>query len=282
MVQRVLLKRCLRSAPVVSKSISIRLTTTRNINVNVATATATRNFNSIGTTCTNNYNSYQIKNTKNHNQQQQQQRFKSFQSTYPVYNDETPTAAEPKAATPPATPTEDEVIPDYQNPLHHNDPENQKIFFEDFDENETPEMIPLPPIDDGSGNVVAAPHLHDLADEILKLSMYEMKELVDQVADHFGIEEGEDDDMGLGGGGGEVEEEVKEEKTAFDLKLTGFDAKSKIKVIKEVRAMTGLGLKEAKELVEGAPKTVMKDIKMEEAEALKAKIEAVGGTVEID
>lgn len=216
-------------------------------------------------------------NTKNHNQQQ---RYKSFQSTYPVYNDETtPTAAEPKAATP----TEDDVIPEFQNPLHHNDPENKKIFFEDFDENETPEMIPLPPIDDGSGNVVAAPHLHDLADEILKLSMYEMKELVDQVADHFGIEEGEDDDMGLGGGGGgEVEEEVKEEKTAFDLKLTGFDAKSKIKVIKEIRAMTGLGLKEAKELVEGAPKTVMKDIKMEEAEELKAKIEAVGGTVEID
>lgn len=73
-----------------------------------------------------------------------------------------------------------------------------------------------------------------------------------------------------------------EEKTAFDLKLTGFDAKSKIKVIKEVRSITGLGLKEAKEMVEGSPKVLMKDIKKEEAEELKAKIEAVGGTVEIE
>lgn len=150
------------------------------------------------------------------------------------------------------------------------------------------EQVPLPPLDDGSGKVLAEPHLHELAEEILHLSMYEMKELVDRVADHFGIEENEDDDFGLGGGGGGEggegagEEEVKEEKTAFDLKLTGFDAKSKIKVIKEIRAVTGLGLKEAKEMVEGAPKVVKKDIKMEEAEELKAKLEAVGGTVEIE
>eukprot|EP00985_Skeletonema_marinoi_P014268 scaffold7207_cov94-Skeletonema_marinoi.AAC.1 len=63
--------------------------------------------------------------------------------------------------------------------------------------------------------------------------------------------------------------------------LTGFDAKAKIKVIKEVRAITALGLKEAKDLVEGAPSTVKKDIKMEEAEELKAKLEALGATVEI-
>eukprot|EP01083_Nonionella_stella_P160283 523801_1 len=85
-----------------------------------------------------------------------------------------------------------------------------------------------------------------------------------------------------GGGGAAAAEEVEEvKKTAFDLKLTGFDGKSKIKVIKEVRAMTGLGLKDAKEMVEGAPKTLKAGIKMEEAEELKAKIEAVGGTVEI-
>jgi large subunit ribosomal protein L7/L12 len=72
-----------------------------------------------------------------------------------------------------------------------------------------------------------------------------------------------------------------EEKTAFDLKLTRVDAKSKIKVIKEIRAITGLGLKEAKEMVEGAPKTVKTDIKMEECEELKAKLEGVGATVEI-
>jgi len=58
----------------------------------------------------------------------------------------------------------------------------------------------------------------------------------------------------------------KEEKTAFDLKLNSFDPKAKIKIIKEIRSMTDLGLKEAKELVEGAPKLVKKDLKIEEAE----------------
>jgi len=79
----------------------------------------------------------------------------------------------------------------------------------------------------------------------------------------------------------QVPEEIVEEKTIFDLKLTSFDAKGKIKVIKEVRAMTTLGLKEAKELVEGAPATVKKDIQREEAEELKVKLEALGATVEI-
>lgn len=210
-----------------------------------------------------------------------QKRYKSFQSTTPLYNEEKPTTE----AT--ATPETEEVgIPDYQNPLHVDDPNNDKVLFEDFDENETPPIVPLPPFDDGSGKTIAQPHLHELADEIINLSMLEMKELVDQVADHFGIEEGEDDDFGGdgggGGAGGAAEDEVKEEKTAFDLKLTGFDAKSKIKVIKEVRAITGLGLKEAKAMVEGAPKVVKKEIKMEEAEELKAKLEAVGATVEIE
>ena len=91
---------------------------------------------------------------------------------------------------------------------------------------------------------------------------------------------------GGGGGGGNKGDDdeaapAAEEKTIFDLKLTGFDAKAKIKVIKEVRAITALGLKEAKDLVEGAPSTVKKDIKMEEAEELKAKLEALGATVEI-
>jgi large subunit ribosomal protein L7/L12 len=66
-----------------------------------------------------------------------------------------------------------------------------------------------------------------------------------------------------------------------DLKLTGFDASSKIKVIKEVRSIAGLGLKEAKELVEGAPTMIQKDLKPEQAEELKAKLEAAGATVEL-
>jgi len=84
-----------------------------------------------------------------------------------------------------------------------------------------------------------------------------------------------------GGAESEAAAAAVEEKTAFDVKLTGFDAKSKIKVIKEIRAITGLGLKEAKALVEEAPKTVKKNLKMEECEELKDKLEAVGATVEI-
>ncbi|KAL7449883.1 hypothetical protein ACHAWC_001895 [Mediolabrus comicus] len=151
-------------------------------------------------------------------------------------------------------------------------------------------VTPLPPFDeedDDEEKVSAPPHLHELADEIVRLNMLEVKELVDRIGDHFGFTDDDDDYMddggegGGGGGGGAAAAEEVVEKTAFDLKLTGFDAKAKIKVIKEVRGITSLGLKEAKELVEGAPTTIKKDIKMEEAEELKAKLEAVGATVEI-
>lgn len=66
-----------------------------------------------------------------------------------------------------------------------------------------------------------------------------------------------------------------------DLKLAAFDAKSKIKVIKEVRTIAGLGLKEAKELVESAPKIIQKDLKPEVAEELKKKLEEVGAEIEL-
>jgi large subunit ribosomal protein L7/L12 len=123
-------------------------------------------------------------------------------------------------------------------------------------------VVPLPPFeeDGDEDKVLAPPHLHQLADEIVRLNMLEVKELVDRIGDHFGFSD-EDDymDMGGGGGGGDdgegaaAAQEAKVEKTVFDLKLTGFDAKAKIKVIKEIRGITNLGLKEAKELVEGAP-----------------------------
>jgi len=174
----------------------------------------------------------------------------------------------------------DDSVPFFQNPLHHDDPKYEKVMLSDYENGEEePELVPLPPLDDVSGKVVAAPHLHDLADEVVNLTMLEMKELVDRVADHFGIEETADDDIGVAAV--VVEEEVVEEKTVFDLKMTAFDDKSKIKVIKEIRAITGLGLKEAKEMVEGVPKVIRKDIKKEEAEELKAKLEAVGATIEI-
>ncbi|KAJ8600572.1 hypothetical protein CTAYLR_008183 [Chrysophaeum taylorii] len=75
---------------------------------------------------------------------------------------------------------------------------------------------------------------------------------------------------------------VVEEKEFFNLKLTGFDAKAKIKIIKEVRAITGLGLKEAKEVVEGAPSVLKTDIKKEEAEELVRKLTELGGTAELE
>lgn len=88
------------------------------------------------------------------------------------------------------------------------------------------------------------------------------------------------------GGAGPAEEEqaaveAEPEKTSFDLKLVGYDEKAKIKVIKEVRAITGLGLKETKELVESAPKVIQKQIKKEQAEELKAKLEELGAQIEL-
>ena len=93
---------------------------------------------------------------------------------------------------------------------------------------------------------------------------------------------------GMGGGGGAaqggaaeeaapVEEEAPKEKTHYDIELTKFDPAGKIKVIKEVRAMFGLGLKEAKEMVEGAPVWLKKEVAKEEAEALVEKLGAIGG-----
>ena len=72
-----------------------------------------------------------------------------------------------------------------------------------------------------------------------------------------------------------------EEKTEFDVVLAGFDAAAKIKVIKAVREITGLGLKEAKDMVEGAPKTVKEGASKEDAEEIKKKLEEAGAEVEL-
>jgi len=192
-----------------------------------------------------------------------------------------------------AKPTEEELaetedtIPVWQNPRHHNNPEMQKMFEEDFEEGEEIPVIPMPPLETDPDKVVAPPHIHELAHLIVHLNLLELKELTNKIADHFDF----DDEMmaanygggsaGSAGGGSGGEAEVVEEKTIFDLKLVGFDAKAKIKVIKEVRSIGGLGLKEAKELVEGAPKVIQKDLKQDRADELKAQLEAVGAQVEI-
>jgi large subunit ribosomal protein L7/L12 len=191
-----------------------------------------------------------------------------------------------------ANPTEEELnetedtIPEWQNPLHYNNPEMNKMFPEDFSEGEEMVAAPLPPFETDPDKVVAPPRVHDLAHQVVNLNLLELKELTNKIADHFGF----DDEVmaasysggaAVAGAGAAPQEEVVEEKTIFDLKLVGFDTKAKIKVIKEIRAIAGLGLKEAKELVESAPKVVQKDLKKDKADELKAQLEAVGAQVEI-
>ena len=179
--------------------------------------------------------------------------------------------------------------PQFQNPLHHYSGDTEKVFVEDFDSREEFEkaVVPAPPLEDKDGNIACPAYLAEIADEIVHLTMLEMNELVNKLADHFGFDDkmlspdddelDEVDDAPVEGGG----ETAAAEKTAFDVKLTAFDAKTKIKVIKEVRSIASLGLKEAKEMVEGVPATIMKDIKQEDADAIKTKLEELGATVEI-
>ena len=206
--------------------------------------------------------------------------------------DSTPPPAETtKAEEPPEEKKEDDDVPDWQNPLHHNNPDMQKIFEEDYGPGEEMPIAEAPPLEDPENpeKVLASQELYDLADEIVNLSMLEMTELVNKIGDHFEFDKppfvgsdgsGGGDEAEDEGGDGEVVEAAAA-KTAFDIKLVGFDDKAKIKVIKEVRALAGLGLKEAKEMVEGAPGIVMKDIGKDQADELKAKLEAAGATVEI-
>lgn len=120
----------------------------------------------------------------------------------------------------------------------------------------------------------------ELGDRIVGLSLLDAKKVVDYLKEVHGIEP-------AGGGavmvaaaaaGGDA---VAEEKTEFDVILSGFDAAKKIAVIKVVRGATGLGLKEAKELVEGVPKPLKEGLSKEDADKLKAEVEEAGGQVEL-
>jgi len=118
-----------------------------------------------------------------------------------------------------------------------------------------------------------------LGDELAGLTLKEAVDLSDYMKDAYGIEPAAGGAVMMAGGGGEAAAE-EEEKTSFDVVLTGGGDK-KIQVIKVVREVTGLGLKEAKDLVDNAPKPVKEGASKEDAEALKAKIEEAGGTVEL-
>jgi large subunit ribosomal protein L7/L12 len=148
----------------------------------------------------------------------------------------------------------------------------------------TYDFAPPAPLSQASQDKVQA-----IFEKVLWLDMIEVHLLTQIVNEQMGISWRETEQRKMGGGlvvqkaasGGAAEAEAEEEKTIFDLKLVGFDAKAKIKVIKEVRNIAGLGLKEAKEMVEGAPKVIQKELKQEKAEELKAQLEAVGAQVEL-
>jgi large subunit ribosomal protein L7/L12 len=124
--------------------------------------------------------------------------------------------------------------------------------------------------------------IKDLGEKIVGLTLMQAKELCDYLKEVHGIEPAAGGVVMTAGpvaGGGEAAEK-KEEKTTFNVILKGFGDK-KIQVIKEIRALTGLGLKEAKDLVEGVPKPVKESISKEEAEAAKKQLETAGAAVEI-
>lgn len=123
--------------------------------------------------------------------------------------------------------------------------------------------------------------LKKLSEQIVGLTLLEAAELKKILKDEYGIEPAAGGAVMVAGpaGAGDAGAAV-EEKTEFDVILASAGEK-KINVIKEVRAITGLGLKEAKDLVEGAPKPLKEGIAKEEAEEIKAKVEAAGGTIEI-
>jgi large subunit ribosomal protein L7/L12 len=124
--------------------------------------------------------------------------------------------------------------------------------------------------------------IEKIADELSALTVLEAAELAKLLEEKWGVSAAAPVAVAAAGGaaGGDAGGAAGEEKTEFDVVLASAGA-SKINVIKEVRTITGLGLKEAKDLVEGAPKPVKEGVSKDEAEQLKAKLEEAGATVEV-
>ncbi|EKB51049.1 50S ribosomal protein L7/L12 [Cecembia lonarensis] len=123
--------------------------------------------------------------------------------------------------------------------------------------------------------------LTQLAEQLVNLTVKEVKELTDILKDQYGIEPAAAGAvMVAGGGAGAGEAAAEEEKTAFDVILKAAGGQ-KLAVVKLVKELTGLGLKEAKELVDSAPKAVKEGIAKDEADALKKSLEEAGAEVEI-
>jgi len=124
-----------------------------------------------------------------------------------------------------------------------------------------------------------AEKISKLGDEIVGLTLKEAVDLAAYLKDKYNIEPAAGGGAAVAAGAAPVA--AAEEKTSFDVVLKSSAPDKKIAVIKEVRTATGLGLKEAKDLVEGAPKTVKEALPKEEAEKLKKTLEAAGGVVEL-
>ncbi len=120
----------------------------------------------------------------------------------------------------------------------------------------------------------------EILDAIASMSVLELSELLTEFEEKFGVTAAAPVAVAAAGVGGGGAAEEAEEQTSFDVMLTGAGDK-KIQVIKAVRELTSLGLKEAKEMVESAPAAVVEGATKDDAEAAKAKIEAAGGTAEL-
>ena len=124
---------------------------------------------------------------------------------------------------------------------------------------------------------MASEKITAMIEDVKALTVLELSELVKAVEEEFGVSAAA---MAAPAAGGAAAEAA-EEKTEFDVVLAGFDAAAKIKVIKAVREITGLGLAEAKGVVEGAPKTLKEAVSKDEAEEMKKKLEEAGAKVEL-
>ena len=122
--------------------------------------------------------------------------------------------------------------------------------------------------------------LAKIVDDLSSLTVLEAAELSKMLEEKWGVSAAAPVAVAAAGGGAGAPAEAAEEKTEFDVVLTDAGAQ-KINVIKEVRAITGLGLKEAKDLVEGAPKPVKEGVSKDEADKIKAQLEGAGAKVEL-
>ena len=125
---------------------------------------------------------------------------------------------------------------------------------------------------------MASEKITAMIEEVKALTVLELNDLVKALEEEFGVSAAA---MAAPAAGGAAAGAAAEEKTEFDVVLAGFDAAAKIKVIKVVREITGLGLGEAKAVVEAAPKAIKEAVSKDEAEELKKQLEEAGAKVEL-